>query len=54
MGRYPAIFCDFKVHCSLQTVQAAHLCEAEYHWRFLGGNALVLQSDDFGRLRGVV
>ena len=54
MGWYPAIFCDFKVRRSLQTVQTAHLREAEYYWRFLGGNVLVLQNDGFGSLHGVV
>ena len=37
-GKYAVIFCDFKVRYSLRTVQAAHLREAEYYWRFLGGN----------------
>jgi hypothetical protein len=54
MGKYPVIFCDFKVRVfSLQTVQTTRLRVAESHRRVLGGNAFALQILGFRPLRGV-
>ena len=54
MGKYPVIFCDFKVRVSsLQTFQTTRLRVAEYKRRFLGGNAFELQNLSFRPLHGV-
>jgi hypothetical protein len=54
MGKYPVIFCDFKVRVfSLQTVQTTRLYVAESHWPVLGGNALEIQGLSFRTLQEV-
>ena len=38
MGKYPVIYCDFKVHVfSLRTVWKNRLCMTESYWQILGG-----------------
>ena len=54
MGKYPVIFCDFKVRVSsLQTFQKTRLRVAGSRRRVLGGNAFELQRLSFRPLRGV-
>jgi hypothetical protein len=48
MGKYPVIFCDFKVRVSsLQTFQKTRLRVAGSHRQVLGGNAFELQRLSF-------
>ena len=48
MGKYPVIFCDFKVRVSsLQTFLTTRSHVTESHWQFLGGNAFILQNHSF-------
>ena len=54
MGKYPVMFCDFKVCLSsLQTFQTTRLRVAESHRQILGGNAFQIQKLSFQPLHGV-
>ena len=54
MGKYPVIFCDFKVRVSsLQNFQTTRLRVAESHRQILGGNAFKIQKLSFQPLHGV-
>ena len=54
MGKYPVIFCDFKVRVSsLQNFQTTRLRVAESNRRLLGGNAFGLQRLSFRTVREV-
>lgn len=54
MGKYPVIFCDFKVRVfSLRTVQITRLRVAGSHRQVLGGHAFEIQTLCFRPLHEV-